>query len=57
MRLTIETPTYKRKITIEVDGDGLEISQVVEDLIEPALLGLLYHPDSVRAALYGEESN
>lgn len=53
MKLTIETPTYNKKITIEHDSDDLELTKVIEELVEPVLLGLLYSPETVNEVLYG----
>lgn len=51
MKIILEQPSYKTIITIEVDGDDLNVDEVVQQLIRPALLGAGFHPDSVNSVI------
>ena len=49
MKLTLEQPRYKTKITIEInDGDDLSIHELIDDLFVPALLAIGYHQGSIK---------
>ena len=37
----------ERKVTIEYAGDGLNIMEVRDELLTPALKGLEYHDESI----------
>jgi hypothetical protein len=57
VRLTIEEtntgPFIKgnRKIIIEAPGDDRSMSEMIDDLIRPALLAMGFHPDTVNKYL------
>ena len=52
---TIEHLKGKRRVEIEWDRDDMDIYEFRENLLEPAMLALTYHPDTI-AALFGEYS-
>lgn len=51
MKITIERPFYKQKISLEIEGDDLPVSKIVEDLIEPAFLALGFSQCAIDRAL------
>ena len=60
MRLTIESTdsgpyAAPRSVSIEVSGDDWDFSTVVTDLIEPALHGWGYSPDTIMGYSHPED--
>lgn len=53
MKITLETTIYKpsTKATVEVDADDLDIYQVFEQLIIPALKGYGFGDESISKAI------
>ncbi len=54
MKVTLEH--YDRKIIIEIGRDDLEVSEVMDDIIKPLLLGAGYSIHSLNDIL-GEEDD
>lgn len=54
MKLILENEQEGQKITIESKNNDMTINDIFEKLIEPALLAIGYHPNSI-ARMRGEE--
>jgi len=52
MKITIESNS--QKVSIETPIDEMNLPDLVEDLIKPALLAMQYHPDCVGRITYEE---
>jgi hypothetical protein len=55
MKITLEQPSYGVTVTVAVDSDDLTIERTIDELIEPALLALGYHPASIKSVLASED--
>ncbi len=53
-RLTLENENGK--YTVEIEGDGMDIDGMWEELIRPILLVANFHPDSINRFLNGDDN-
>lgn len=53
MRLTLESTVFDNKTTvmIEIADDCLNISEVIDRMVAPVLVGYGFHPDDVEDVL------
>lgn len=57
MRLTLEQPSYKRTVIIEEEDDDLNLDDVFQKLVEPAIVALGFSQEAVSAYIEGKEDD
>lgn len=48
MKITLEQPEYKTKITIDVEQEDLTVEEVIDELFVPAMIAMGYQPKSIK---------